>query len=226
MASSSSSHDVIVVGARAAGAATAMLLARRGLRTLLLDRGQLTSDPMSTHALLRGGVLQLSRWGLLDQVIAAGTPPVRRSTFRYGDETAVVTHRPSPGVDALYAPRRTILDDLLVRAAADAGADIRYEVRVTDVIERSDAVAGGRDTVLGVRATEADGRTVELLAPLVIGADGVGSTIARCVGAPALRVGQHLERDDLRVLVRSGDQRLRVDLPAERVLGHHPDQRW
>ena len=144
MASSSSSHDVIVVGARAAGAATAMLLARRGLRTLLLDRGQLTSDPMSTHALLRGGVLQLSRWGLLDQVIAAGTPPVRRSTFRYGDETAVVTHRPSPGVDALYAPRRTILDDLLVRAAADAGADIRYEVRVTDVIERSDAVAGGR----------------------------------------------------------------------------------
>ena len=67
-------------------------------------------------ALLRGGVLQLSRWGLLDQVIAAGTPPVRRSTFRYGDETAVITHRPSPGVDALYVPRRTILDDLLVRA--------------------------------------------------------------------------------------------------------------
>ena len=181
MTSSSPSHDVIVVGARAAGAATAMLLARRGLRTLLLDRGQLTSDPMSTH----GGVLQLSRWGLLDQVIAAGTPPVRRSTFRYGDETAVITHRPSPGVDALYAPRRTILDDLLVRAAADAGADIRYEVRVTDVIERGDAV-------VGVRATGADGRTVELLAPIVIGADGVGSTIARCVAAPALRVGQHL----------------------------------
>jgi flavin-dependent dehydrogenase len=185
MSSSPASHDVIVVGARAAGAATAMLLARRGLRTLLLDRGQLTSDPMSTHALLRGGVLQLSRWGLLDEVIAAGTPPVRRSTFRYGDETAVVTVRPSSGVDALYAPRRTILDDLLVRAAADAGADIRYEVRVTDVVERGDAV-------VGVRATEAEGRTVELLAPLVIGADGVGSTIARCVGAPALRVGQHL----------------------------------
>jgi flavin-dependent dehydrogenase len=185
MSSSPASHDVIVVGARAAGAATAMLLARRGLRTLLLDRGQLTSDPMSTHALLRGGVLQLSRWGLLDEVIAAGTPPVRRSTFRYGDETAVVTVRPSSGVDALYAPRRTILDDLLVRAAADAGADTRYEVRVTDVVERGDAV-------VGVRATEAEGRTVELLAPLVIGADGVGSTIARCVGAPALRVGQHL----------------------------------
>jgi flavin-dependent dehydrogenase len=192
MTSSSPSHDVIVVGARAAGAATAMLLARRGLRTLLLDRGQLTSDPMSTHALLRGGVLQLSRWGLLDQVIAAGTPPVRRSTFRYGDETAVITHRPSPGVDALYAPRRTILDDLLVRAAADAGADIRYEVRVTDVIERSDAVVGGSDAVVGVRASAADGRTLELLAPIVIGADGVGSTIARCVGAPSLRVGQHL----------------------------------
>ncbi len=182
MSSSSSSHDVIVVGARAAGAATAMLLARRGLRTLLLDRGQLTSDPMSTHALLRGGVLQLSRWGLLDQVIAAGTPPVRRSTFRYGDETAVVTVRPSSGVDALDAPCWTILDDLLVRVAADAGADIRYQMRVTDVVERSDAVAGGPSR--GVRATEADGRTVELLAPMVIGADGVGSTIARAWAPP------------------------------------------
>ena len=162
-----------------------MLLARRGLRTLLVDRGRLTSDPLSTHALLRGGVLQLRRWGLLDEVIAAGTPPVKRSTFRYGDETAVMTLRPSSGVDALYAPRRTILDELLVRAAADAGADIRYQTRVTDVIVR-------RDAVVGVRADAGDGRAVELLAPLVVGADGVGSTIARCVGAPALRVGQHL----------------------------------
>ena len=181
----SSSHDVIVVGARAAGAATAMLLARRGLRTLLLDRGEPSSDPLSTHALLRAGVLQLSRWGLLDDVIAAGTPAVRRSTFRYGDETAVITVRPASGVDAFYAPRRTILDDLLVRAAASAGADIRYQTRVTDVVMRGDAVAG-------VRADSEGGRSAELRAPLVIGADGVGSTVARRVGAPALRVGQHL----------------------------------
>ena len=78
--------DVIVVGARVAGAATAMLLARAGLRVLCVDRARYGSDTLSTHALMRGGVLQLQRWGLLDAVVAAGTPPVRRTVFHYGDE--------------------------------------------------------------------------------------------------------------------------------------------
>src|SRR5215213_9725547 len=81
-----SSHDVVVCGARAAGAATALLLARAGLRVLVLDRSRYGADTLSTHALLRAGVLQLHRWGLLDRVIAAGTPPVRRITFSYGAE--------------------------------------------------------------------------------------------------------------------------------------------
>ena len=79
--------DVIVVGARVAGAATAMLLARAGLRVLCVDRSRYGGDTLSTHALMRGGVLQLQRWGLLDAVVAAGTPPVRRTVFHYGDET-------------------------------------------------------------------------------------------------------------------------------------------
>jgi flavin-dependent dehydrogenase len=181
----SSSHDVIVVGARAAGAATAMLLARRGLRTLLVDRSALSFDPLATHALLRGGVLQLHRWSLLDDVIAAGTPPVKRSTFRYGDDVSVVTLRPSSGVDALYAPRRTVLDRLLVDAARAAGAEVRYDTRVVDVV-----TAGPR--VVGVRAEQPDGSKAELSADIVIGADGVGSTIARSVSAAPLRVGQNL----------------------------------
>jgi 2-polyprenyl-6-methoxyphenol hydroxylase-like FAD-dependent oxidoreductase len=180
-----SSHDVIVVGARAAGAATAMLLARRGLRTLLLDRGAAGFDPLATHALLRGGVVQLHRWGLLDGVIAAGTPPVKRSTFRYGDEVSVVSLRASSGVDALYAPRRTVLDRLLVQAARDAGAEVHYRTRVTDVV-----VTAGR--VTGVRVEAPDGSSRELSAAMVIGADGVGSTIARSVSAAPLRVGQNL----------------------------------
>ena len=76
---SGASHDVIVVGARAAGAATAMLLALEGLRVLLLDHRP-SGQTLSTHALMRGGVLQLSRWGLLDQIIAASTPPVTSAT--------------------------------------------------------------------------------------------------------------------------------------------------
>ena len=76
-------YDVVVVGARAAGAATAMLLARAGLRVLVVDRSRYGADTLSTHALMRGGVLQLHRWGLLDRIVAAGTPAVRRTTFTY-----------------------------------------------------------------------------------------------------------------------------------------------
>ena len=94
-------------GARVAGAATALLLARAGLRVLCVDRARLGSDTLSTHALMRAGVLQLERWGLLDAIVAAGTPPVRRTVFHYGDEPVAVSIKPAAGVDALYAPRRT-----------------------------------------------------------------------------------------------------------------------
>jgi len=67
-------YDAIVVGARCAGAAPAMLLALRGLRVLAIDRGAYGTDTLSTHALMRGAVAQLARWGLLDGVKAAGTP--------------------------------------------------------------------------------------------------------------------------------------------------------
>jgi menaquinone-9 beta-reductase len=71
------SYDVLVVGARCAGAATAMLMARRGLRVLAIDRAAYGSDTISTHALMRGGVLQLSRWGLLPRLLEVDTPAVR-----------------------------------------------------------------------------------------------------------------------------------------------------
>ena len=81
----STAYDVVVVGGRVAGASTAMLLARAGARVALVDRAAYGSDTLSTHGLMRSGVLQLSRWGLLDDVVAAGTPPIRRTLFRYAD---------------------------------------------------------------------------------------------------------------------------------------------
>ena len=124
-------YDVVIVGARAAGAATAVLLARQGMRVLVVDRDRYGTDTLSTHALMRGGVLLLSRWGLLDQIVDAGTPAIRRTTFYYGAETVSVAIKPSPGVDALYAPRRTLLDRVLVDAAVAAGAEVRFGVTVT-----------------------------------------------------------------------------------------------
>ncbi|MGE5413621.1 MAG: FAD-dependent oxidoreductase, partial [Syntrophomonadaceae bacterium] len=100
-------YDAIVVGARVAGAATAMLLARAGLRVLVVERGRLGGDTVSTHALMRGAVLQLHRWGLLGALEAARTPPIRSATFHYGEEDVPVAIKPRDGIDALYAPRRT-----------------------------------------------------------------------------------------------------------------------
>jgi flavin-dependent dehydrogenase len=177
--------DVVVVGARCAGAATALLLARAGARVALVDRGDEGRDTLSTHAFTRAGVLQLHRWGLLDRIRAAGTPPVRRTVFRYGDASTVVTLRSVGGVDALYAPRRTVLDPILVDAARAAGARVAYGARVTGVTSDPD----GR--VTGVAGRGPDGRPFELAATWTVGADGVHSRLARSVGAPVEQRGRH-----------------------------------
>lgn len=175
------SYDVIVVGARCAGAATAMLLARQGLRVLVLDRARYGSDTVSSHALMRGGVRQLHRWGLLDKIIAAGTPPVTTVVFHYPDESTRISLKAAAGVDALYAPRRTVLDPVLADAAMAAGADVRFETTVTGLL-RDDT---GR--VTGVVARNRGGHPLLATAPLTIGADGIRSVVAREVGARSIR---------------------------------------
>jgi flavin-dependent dehydrogenase len=176
-------YDVIVVGARAAGAATAMLLARQGRRVLLVDRDRYGRDTLSTHALMRGGVFLLSRWGLLDRVIDAGTPPVRRTRFDYGTDSVTVTIKPTLGVEALYAPRRTVLDPVLVDAASAAGAQVRFGVNVTGLVR------DGSGRVVGVHGRDRTGASMAARARLTVGADGVRSTVAREAAAATLRVG-------------------------------------
>jgi 2-polyprenyl-6-methoxyphenol hydroxylase-like FAD-dependent oxidoreductase len=178
-------YDVVVVGARAAGAATAMLLAQRGARVLVIDRSAEGSDTLSTHALMRAGVLQLRRWGLLDRVMAAGTPAIRHTAFHYGNVVTNVTLKPVAGVDALFAPRRTVLDPLLVDAARQAGADVRIGVSMVDLLHDDD----GR--VAGVVAQGPDGPPVAVRATVTVGADGLHSRTARLVQAPVERRGRH-----------------------------------
>src|SRR5215207_2717107 len=177
--------DVVVVGARCAGAATAMLLARAGRTVLLIDRGEYGTDILSTHALMRGGVLQLARWNLLERVVAAGTPPVTVTTFHVGSEKLRVEIKPKFGVSALYAPRRTVLDRVLVDAAAEAGATIHYGTRLMAL---SHDASGAVD---GVFVQDRTGQTVHVSATCVVGADGIRSTVADIVGAPVVRAGQH-----------------------------------
>src|SRR5215218_118870 len=177
-------YDAVIVGARCAGAATAMLLARAGARVLLVDRGTYGSDTLSTHALMRGAVLQLHRWGVLPAIVAAGTPPVHSTTFSYAAQDVVVAIEPKFGVSALFAPRRALLDRLLVDAAADSGAEVSYGIRVDDLVTDS----FGR--VRGITAIGGGSRR-HVEADIVVGADGLYSTIAQRAGAAKVVEGRH-----------------------------------
>ena len=152
---------------------------------LAIDRGRYGSDTVSTHALMRAGVLQLSRWGVLEGIKAAGTPVVRSTSFHYGDEVVAVQIKPQHDIDGLYAPRRTVIDRLLVDAAQKAGAAITFETQLVDLV-RAD---NGR--VSGVRLKDGHDRERQVSAELVIGADGVHSTVARLVGSECYRTGRH-----------------------------------
>jgi 2-polyprenyl-6-methoxyphenol hydroxylase-like FAD-dependent oxidoreductase len=166
-------YDAIVVGARCAGSPTAMLLARKGYEVLLVDRATFPSDTISTHLIHPPGVAALRRWGLLDQVVATGCPPVDTYAFDFGPFTLTG----SPGTDeepASYAPRRTVLDKLLVDAAAESGAEVRERFTVDEIL-----IENG--TVIGIRGHGKDGTSVTEKARVVVGADGLRSIVARAV---------------------------------------------
>lgn len=173
--------DAIIVGARCAGSPTAMLLARKGRRVLLVDRAMLPSDTLSGHAIQAAGVAALARWGLLGRLIATGVPAVQQMTFDVGPISLTGTPPPVDGISQMYVPRRTILDALLADAAAEAGAEVRMGFAVKELMFEE-----GR--VVGVRGRDATGRVVEERASIVVGADGVHSFVARSVGATQYNV--------------------------------------
>jgi 2-polyprenyl-6-methoxyphenol hydroxylase-like FAD-dependent oxidoreductase len=172
-------YDAIVIGARAAGAPTAMLLARKGYRVLLLDRARFPSDTLSTHYLQPDGARRLQQWGLLQRLIDAGTPPIPRLTFDIG--RAALPAPSAPDGPPAFCPRRTVLDTILVDAAAAAGAEVREGFSVGHLLFEDGRVAG-------VRGRAGGGAVVEERARIVVGADGRHSLVARTVQPAAYNV--------------------------------------
>jgi flavin-dependent dehydrogenase len=168
-------YDAIVVGARCAGSPTAMLLAQKGYRVLVVDRASFPSDTVSTHMIHAPGVAALRRWGLLDKVVASGCPPIDVYSVDFGPFTIAGTPRPVDGMSTGYAPRRTILDSILVDAAVAAGAEVRERFTVEEVLVEDGAV-------VGIRGHGAGGASVVERARVVIGADGRKSLVAKAVG--------------------------------------------
>ena len=175
-------YDAIVIGARCAGSPTAMLLARRGYRVLVVDRATFPSDTMSTHYIHQPGVACLQRWGLLDRLKATGCPPIERFTYlllhpTMGEIDLTGSSPPYQGIRHAYAPRRTVLDKLLADAAVEAGAELREGFAVEEVL-----VEG--DRVIGIRGRQKGGAAVTEKARIVIGAEGLRSLVAETVRAP------------------------------------------
>jgi len=174
-------YDAIVVGARCAGSPTAMLLARKGYRVLLLDRDGFPSDHISTHWIHQPGVARLDRWGLRQRLAASGCPPITSISMDLGPFVLRGTPPPAGNVVEAYCARRTVLDKLLVDAAVEAGAELREYFSVEQLVWDD-------ERVVGVTGRSATGQTVMEQAQIVIGADGIHSLVARQVAAPTYNV--------------------------------------
>lgn len=170
-------YDAIVVGARCAGSPTAMLLARHGHRVLLVDRVTFPSDSFRNHAILYRGMRYLHQWGILDRIAASNCPPFRQLSVDLGDGPLIGRPPAEEGIPGEYAPRRIILDKILVDAAVEAGAELQEGCTVEGLLRDGDRVTG-------IRARTAKGSKVEATAPIVVGADGLHSFVARSVKAP------------------------------------------
>jgi 2-polyprenyl-6-methoxyphenol hydroxylase-like FAD-dependent oxidoreductase len=166
-------YDAIIVGARCAGSSTAIQLARKGYRVLVVDRATFPSDTVSTHVVQPLAIAALKRWGLLDRLTATGCPPIHTYTFDFGP----VTISGAPGTKdtpVAYCPRRTVLDKMLVDAAAEAGAEIREGFTVDEVL-----IEDGR--VAGIKGRSKDAAAITERAQVVVGADGRHSLVADAV---------------------------------------------
>lgn len=168
--------DAVVVGARCAGSAAATALARAGRRVVAVDSSTFPSDTVSTHLLFAGSVAELAALGALERVEALGAPRMPVAMMSGAGVEVRATYTPVGDIDYALCVRRSGLDAALVATARDAGAEVREATKVSELIWDGSRVAG-------VRTVDRAGRSAELRAPLVIGADGRRSTVARAVGA-------------------------------------------
>ena len=169
-------YDVIVVGGRCAGAATALLLARQGHKVLIVDQATFPSDvKLSTHLVWHAGVDLLQKWGVLDALHATKCPPLKAFSLDMG-ELILRGCPPGSQMGEALAPRRIVMDQVLLDAALAAGAQLHQGITFEDVIKDG-------DRVIGIRGRQQDGTTFTAHAKLVVGADGNHSRVARTVGS-------------------------------------------
>jgi menaquinone-9 beta-reductase len=180
--------DALVVGAGPGGSSTALRLARAGLAVLLIDRAGFPRDKPCSEYMSPETVRRLAALGIGPELERAGGTALDGTTVTGPDGSALtgVFARISPapgargpaerhGQTGLALPRR-VLDAVLVAAAERAGADVRQQVTVVDLLRDRNGV------VDGVRVRHRGGSITDLRARIVVGADGLGSVVARRAG--------------------------------------------
>jgi flavin-dependent dehydrogenase len=176
--------DVIIVGARCAGSPLATLLARAGLKVVVVEQATFPRATLSSHLMEADGLLFLKRLGVLDAIEETGTRFMKRTDTRLNDYRTV---QPFPlqfdDVGGAAFLRRHLLDSILAEAAVEAGADVRMGHKVVEVL-------WDNKRVCGVRAQH-DGTHTRFLAPLVVGADGRSSTLAYMTGSRKYNVNRN-----------------------------------
>jgi flavin-dependent dehydrogenase len=171
-----SSTDVVIVGARCAGAPLAVLLAREGVEVTVVEQVEFPRDTLSTHIFEADALAFLDRLGLAERLRETGAPFVRRVDNRTEDLHVVLDWPQEPGdIGGLAAIRRFVLDPILADTAKEAGAEMHMGTKVTGLLEDSGRVGG-------VRVSGPSGEA-ELRARLVVAADGRNSTVARLCGS-------------------------------------------
>src|SRR5262249_52857687 len=172
-----SMYDAIIVGARCAGSPVALLLARKGYKVLLVDRMSFPSDmAFSNHFVHQAGAAALKRWGLLERLAATGCPPITHDYWDYGAFSLSGPVPAADGVNTAFAPRRIMLDPLLVSAAVESGAELRDGFSAQELLWENGRVTGIRGRCKGAVVSEK--------ARIVIGADGMFSMVAKAVKPP------------------------------------------
>jgi len=171
-------YDAIVIGARCAGASVALLLARKGYRVLMLDRARFPSDIPQGHLIHQEGPSRLKRWGVLDRIEASGCPRIDSVCSDVGGAPPLESSGVAlDGLGLGYAPRRKVIDQILIHAAVSAGAELREACTVENLLLDGDRITG-------VRARDANGHMFIERATVTVGADGRNSRLARIVQAP------------------------------------------
>ena len=166
--------DVLIVGARVAGSSLAIRLAQRGHRVIAVDRDSFPSDTISTHFLAFNAVDSLRRLEVLDRVLAAGFRPVHRHRA-WIDDIAIEVPAGPPGAFSI-APKRVVLDQVLIDRARECGAEVIERARADALVMEEGRVVGADVQMIG-------GEMRRIRARVVVGADGKTSQVARWVGA-------------------------------------------